>query len=349
MGLALGRKGKYGQAVDELKKAIDLNGDLKQAKQQLERFEAIQETASESLAQQKAAAGKRPASARPRVPATTATQPETVRPKRVKIAGKTIALAENGQFKSTMTRRKLVRPEGGPADKAERRAESEHVRAAGESVGGVQGGQGQGGAGGGGGFGAGKKIARDAREGKPGGPMKVGTWTGPSRTPLVMDSTLAGYARTKPTSRKTFLEAFSKSQKKGTGKVMLASVLGGKAQGALPITLEFPSAGTVPYAFEKAFLGDRQAELTIRCVRVGAALTLQGSIFVILAAVLVGVGLKTPRSALAASCIFAGLCVSLSRFATPAIRPYYQCAIAATVLAAVVVVVQMGVAWRRRS
>ena len=333
LALALGRKGNYAQAVDELKRAIDLNGDLKQAKQQLERFKAIQEAASESLAQQKATAPKKPIS----------TSSEMMQKRPVQIADEAIVLGENGGFKSEMRRRKRAPRKGAPSAKVKRRVAREHLRTTGESAGAGgrgQRGQAQGGAGGAGGFVAGKKIVKDAREGKPGGPMKVAA-VGEFTKEVALEE------EPPPGAMRRYLNALRVSQPRAGSSVKIANVIGGKAQGALPITLEFPSAGTVAYAFEKAFLGDRQAELTIRCVRVGAALTLQGCIFVILSAVLVGVGLKAPRSALAVSCVFAVLCLFLNRFATPAIRPYYQCAIAATVLAAVIVVVQMGVTWRR--
>ncbi len=128
---------------------------------------------------------------------------------------------------------------------------------------------------------------------------------------------------------------------------MIQAVFGGKAQGALPIRLEFPTRGTVPYLFRKAFSGDRQAELTIRCVRAGAAITMQGATFLVLMLLLLALAQKAPRTGPAFAAVLVIVFMTLDRYAAPAMKPYYQSAIAGLVAAIALVLVHRAYVFAR--
>ena len=298
MALAYRRQGEYDEAEKKLKNALKLDSGLTQAKQELERLQAVQMVTKESLAQQQQARPQQPPA-----PARSA--------KDAKLRELLGRIGQSEDSEKLAGAGKRGRPAGamGPQEGA---------------------------------MAVDKLVMRKGA--RPGAPMKVAFATGRAGERFHARGSRPSSARPRLSAGQRLQRTLAGKHLVATNQPMLAQVLGGKAQGALPIALEFPNVGTVAYEFEKAYTGDRSAELTIRCVRLGAALTLQGGIVVILSALLVGVGLKSPKAGLAASCVVGVLCLLISRLTTPAMQPYCQCAIAAAVVAAAIVAAEIGLA-----
>jgi len=123
------------------------------------------------------------------------------------------------------------------------------------------------------------------------------------------------------------------------GTAALGRVHQGKALGALPLPIQFPVTGTVPYLFRAAFLGERQAEVKITCVRVAAALCLQGVMFMLLFAALSVLCAKRPLAGLILAAALAAIFLLLRRLGTEPIKPYVDVAMLAAAAAAVVAIV----------
>jgi hypothetical protein len=59
---------------------------------------------------------------------------------------------------------------------------------------------------------------------------------------------------------------------------LVSNLVGGRAKGAMPIEITFPTAGTATYEFRMPFAGATQGQIKLTCISTGAALCLQGLI-----------------------------------------------------------------------
>ncbi|MBM4048456.1 MAG: hypothetical protein FJ279_25410 [Planctomycetes bacterium] len=116
----------------------------------------------------------------------------------------------------------------------------------------------------------------------------------------------------------------------------LAPVSGGKAAGVLPIALQFPATGTVGYYFERPYAGGLRGEIRLECIRIGAALCLQGALaFLIIVALAAGYR-RRPLLALEAGGVLVVVLAFLYALATEAAGEYFIVAIWAAALTVVV-------------
>lgn len=116
--------------------------------------------------------------------------------------------------------------------------------------------------------------------------------------------------------------------REGQAATMLTKIVGGQAKGALPIELTVPTAGTVPYRFEMPLAGDAQGRIRMSCIRIGAALCLQGIIGIVLLGAALGIGWRRPGgAAIVCAAVLVVLLAVQSVMASPASEAYYAMAV----------------------
>ena len=91
------------------------------------------------------------------------------------------------------------------------------------------------------------------------------------------------------------IDKFARMQQQEGETQLVSNLVGGRAKGALPIEITFPTAGTVAYEFRMPFAGETQGTVKMRCLSVGLALCLQGLIGLIILGAGIGLGWRRAR------------------------------------------------------
>jgi hypothetical protein len=107
---------------------------------------------------------------------------------------------------------------------------------------------------------------------------------------------------------------------------LVSNLVGGRAKGALPIEITFPTAGTVAYEFRMPFAGETQGTVKMRCLSVGLALCLQGLIGLIILGAGIGLGWRRARAGAIAAFACVGLLVLVRTLSGPASAEYLRMA-----------------------
>ncbi len=139
------------------------------------------------------------------------------------------------------------------------------------------------------------------------------------------------------------LEAAAAASATGPG-----TISGSRAAGAMPLTISFPSTGTMAYPFRLDYAGVSRARISLTCIRAGAALVLQAVLLAVVFGIVAYVVMRRPGPGLAllvALIAVVGLCMPL---AGAGAKPYVLSALAGVALAACVPLARAAAAGCKR-
>jgi hypothetical protein len=137
------------------------------------------------------------------------------------------------------------------------------------------------------------------------------------------------------------LDKLAHMQQEAAAPQLVVNLVGGRAKGALPIEISFPTAGTVSYEFRMPFAGTTQGTIRLTCIRAGAALCLQGIIGIAVLGIGLGFGWRRTKHAALVSALCVILFGLLRYMASPASAEYLRTAHWAVILVFVVLLVKL--------